>query len=389
MPFLQRLLDLPLKRHLFLFGARNTGKSTLIEHHYQKLGAHYFDLLDQDLEHQLHLRPNTLYDMVKAIPLDKPYIIIDEIQKIPPLLNVVQRLMKDKDRYFVMSGSSARKLKQEGANLLAGRAFVYHLYPLSFLELGEYFQLNEALQWGTLPEILICDTDDDKKTFLMSYAHTYLKEEIAAEQFVRNLVPFRRFLEVAAQCNGQIINYANIARDVGVDDKTVKSYFALLEDTLIGYMLEAYHGSLRKRVHQKPKFYFFDTGVVRALAHQLTIPLLSSTSAYGYAFEHFIINECIRLNTYYQKDYQFSYVRTVSDIEIDLIIERPGQSTLLIEIKSTNHVTEHMLKSLNLMKNEFPEANLLCLSNDPFPKKIEDIDVMPWQQGLRFIFPEA
>jgi len=296
-----RLLKLPIERHLLLFGARNTGKSTLIEQFYQPLGAFYFDLLDQDLEHQLEARPNMLYDMVKALPATQRYVIIDEIQKIPALLNVVHRLMKDKDRFFIMSGSSARKLKRDGANLLAGRAFVYHLYPLTFVELGEYFNLDQALQWGTLPELLICKDDDDKKTFLMSYAHTYLKEEIASEQFVRQLAPFRRFLEVAAQCNGQIINYANLARDIHVDDKTVKAYFSLLEDTLIGYMLEPYHGSLRKRVHQKPKFYFFDTGVVRALAHQLTVPLLPSTSAYGYAFEHYIINECIRLASYYKK----------------------------------------------------------------------------------------
>ena len=371
---------------MFLFGARNTGKSTLIEHYYDQFGAFYFDLLDQDLEQQLHVRPNIFYDMVKALPSRQQYIIIDEIQKVPELLNVVQRLMKDKDRFYIMSGSSARKLKREGVNLLAGRAFVYHLYPLSYVELGSQFNLEQALQWGTLPEILNCHTDDDKKTFLMSYSHTYLKEEIVAEQFVRDLVPFRRFLEVAAQCNGQIINYANLARDIHVDDKTVKSYFSLLEDTLIGYMLEPYHGSLRKRVHQKPKFYFFDTGVVRALARHLTIPLLPSTSAYGYAFEHFIINECIRLCSYMKKDYQFSYLRTVTDMEIDLIIDRPGQSTLLIEIKSTCEVTEPMLKSLKTLKNEFTHAESMCLSNDPYAKKFDDILVLPWRQGLDKIF---
>lgn len=386
MNLLPRLLQLPTERHIFLFGARNTGKSTLIEQTYAPLGSFYFDLLDQDLEQQLHVRPNVLFDMVNALPSNQRYVVIDEIQKIPALLNVVQRLMKHKNRYFIMSGSSARKLKRDGANLLAGRAFVYHLYPLTSLELGSQFNLEQALHWGTLPEILDCKEDDDKKNFLMSYAHTYLKEEIAAEQFVRNLTPFRRFLEVAAQCNGQIINYANLARDIHVDDKTVKAYFSLLEDTLIGYMLEPYHGSLRKRVHQKPKFYFFDTGVVRALSRYLTVPLLPSTSAYGYAFEHFIINECLRLASYYNKDFQFSYLRTVTDLEIDLIIERPGQSTLLVEIKSTHDVTDHMLKPLILLKKEFQHAEALCLSNDPYAKKIDDILVLPWQQGLEKIF---
>ena len=346
-----RLLTLPTKHHAFIFGARNTGKSTLITQTYQSLGAHYFDLLDLDLEYQLQNRPNALYEMVKALPTTKPYILIDEIQKIPALLNVVHRLTKDKDRYFIMTGSSAKKLKREGVNLLAGRAFVYHLFPLSYREIGEQFNLDQALHWG-------------------SYAHTYLKEEIGAEQFVKDLMPFRRFLEVAAQCNGKIINYAAIARDTHLDEKTVKAYFLLLEDTLIGYMLESYHGSLRKRVHSKPKFYFFDTGIVRALAQHLSVPLLPSTHAYGNAFEHFFINECI----------------TVTDQEIDLIIERPGQTTLLFEIKSTREVYPEMLKPLILLKDEVPNAEACCVSNDPYAKKIGNIRVLPWQQALEFIF---
>lgn len=337
------------------------------------------------MEYQLQARPNSLYEMVKALPVTQPYVVIDEIQKIPALLNVVHRLMKDKDRYFIMTGSSAKKLKREGVNLLAGRAFVYHLYPLSYREIGEKFDLNHALQWGTLPEIYACNTDNEKKQFLMSYAHTYLKEEIGSEQFVKNLTPFRRFLEVAAQCNGKIINYAAIARDTHLDEKTIKSYFSLLEDTLIGYMLESYHGSLRRRVHSKPKFYFFDTGVVRALARYLSVPLLPSTHAYGNAFEHFFINECIRLSAYYQKDYKFSYLRTVTDQEIDLIIERPGQSTLLFEIKSAREIYPEMLKPLTRLKNEFSNAEAFCVSNDPYAKKFGDMTALPWQQALEMI----
>lgn len=381
-----RLLQLPKNHHAFLFGARNTGKSTLLTNNYHPLDAHVFDLLDLDLEYQLHSRPNSLFDMVKALSPDKKYIIIDEIQKIPALLNVVHRLMKDKTRYFIMSGSSAKKLKQEGVNLLAGRAFVYHLYPLSYREIGEQFNLMEALHWGTLPEIFSCDSENEKRQFLMSYAHTYLKEEIGAEQLVKNLAPFRRFLEVAAQCNGQIINYAAIARDTHLDDKTVKSYFSLLEDTLIGYMLEPYHGSLRKRVHQKPKFYFFDTGVVRALSQQLSLPLLPKTIAFGNAFEHFVINECIRLASYYQKDYKFSYLKTVNDQEIDLIIERPGQTSLLIEIKSSNEIVQEMLKPLKLLKDEFPNAEAMCISNDPYAKQFDNILALHWQEALENIF---
>ena len=159
------------------------------------------------------------------------------------------------NKKFIMTGSSARKLKKGGANLLAGRAFVFDLFPLSFLELKDKFDLEHALRWGTLPQIFQCNTDLERQQFLRAYAHTYLKEEIWEEHFIRQLDPFRRFLEVAAQCNGKIINFSNIARDVGVDKKTIQSYFSILEDTLIGFYLEPYQNSFRKRLSQKPKFY--------------------------------------------------------------------------------------------------------------------------------------
>ena len=153
-------------------------------------------------------------------------------------------------------------------------------------------------------------------------------------------------------------------------------------------MLESYNGSMRKRIHHKPKIYFFDTGVVRALARMLSVPLISSTNAYGNAFEHFIINECIRLNDYYKKDFKFTYLRTSNDYEIDLIIERPGQKTLLIEIKSTQDVREEKLKHIIKLKPEFKNAEALCLSNDPYPKQFDQVLALPWQQGLEKIFKQ-
>ncbi len=201
-------------------------------------------------------------------------MLLDEIQKVPKLLDEVHRLIEEKtDKIFILTGSSARKLKHGGANLLAGRAFVYHLFTLSCFELKEKFDLEKALHWGTLPKIFSLDGDSEKSEFLRSYADTYLKEEIWNEQVVRKLQPFRRFLEVAAQCNGKIINYANIARDVGVDDKTIKEYFCILEDTMIGFFLEPFRNSFRKRLVEKPKFYFFDTGIVRSLSRRLSVPL--------------------------------------------------------------------------------------------------------------------
>jgi predicted AAA+ superfamily ATPase len=188
---------------------------------------------------------------------------------------------------------------------------------------------------------------------------------------------------VAAQCNGKIINYAKIAADVGADDKTVKSYFSLLEDTLVGTLLEAWHGSIRKRVHSKPKFYFFDTGVTRALALHLSVPLTESTHAYGNAFEHYIIIECLRLSEYFEKDFRFFYLRTENDYEIDLIIDRPGRPLLLVEIKSATSVTDSMLKKFVKLASEFDNAESVCFSRDPYTKKIGEVLVLPWQEGIR------
>lgn len=381
-----RLLKLPEKRSFFLFGARNIGKSTLIEHQFSGKQSILFDLLESEQAARFSTAPNEFYNTVQALPAHITHIIIDEIQKVPKLLDAVQRLMKDKSKYFIMTGSSARKLKHGGANLLAGRAFVYHLFPFSFLELGTQFDLTHALQWGTLPEIYDCQSDEEKQQFLMSYGHTYLKEEIWDEHFIRQLDPFRRFLEVAAQCNGTIINYANIARDVKVDDKTIKSYFSILEDTLIGFFLEPYHGSIRKRQSDKPKFYFFDTGVTRALARTLSIPLQPRTHAYGNAFEHYIITECIRLASYFRSEYQFSYIKTPGNVEIDLVIDRPGKKTVLVEIKSATEVTPEKLSGFIRLSKDFNNSEAICLSNEKYAKKIDHVIVYPWQDGLKKLF---
>lgn len=386
MPMLPRVLKLPTKSSYFLFGARNTGKSTLVEAEYNHETAFFIDLLDVEEEIRFNRDPNELYRIVTALTDNIKHVIIDEIQKIPKLLDVVQRLMKTKKWYFVMTGSSARKLKKGGANLLAGRAFVCHLFPFTSLELGDYFNLDDTLRFGTLPEIYSYQTDEEKHSFLHAYAHTYLKEEIWGKQLIRELDPFRRFLEIAAQSNGKIINYLNIARDVGVDDKTVKSYYSILEDTLIGFYLESFHSSVRKQVNTKPKFYLFDTGVTRALNRLLTVPLVAQTSGYGDAFEHFIILECIRLASYYQKDFRFTYLRTSNDVEIDLIVERPGKPLLCIEIKSAFIVTPIMINKFVRLTLDMKNSEAICLSQEKYPKKIGHVTVLPWFAGLKQYF---
>ena len=382
----QRLLTLPKKHSFFLLGARNTGKSTLITSQFPAKHSFLIDLLDAEQEAFYQFHPADLYRIVMSLPDHVTHIVIDEIQKAPKLLDSVQRLMKHKKHYFILTGSSARKLKRGGANLLAGRAFVYYLFPFSFLEVEDVFSLNEALRWGTLPEIFALNDDAEKQAFLSGYAHTYLKEEIVMEQLVRQLQPFRKFLEVAAQTNGQIVNYANIANDVKADEKTVKTYFEILEETQVGFFLEPFHYSVRKRQSEKPKFYFFDTGVKRALARELSVSLTPGNNAYGLAFEHYIMTEVFRLGRYFQPEYRFSHIRTPAGVEVDLVVERPGKKTVLIEIKSTQQVTSSMLTPLINIAKDLPKSEALCLSNDPHLKEIDGVMIYPWRLGLQHIF---
>ena len=244
------------------------------------------------------------------------------------------------------------------------------------------------MHWGTLPKIFSLEENTEKQEFLRSYADTYLKEEIWNEQVIRKLQPFRRFLEVAAQCNGKIINYANIARDVGVDDKTIKEYFFILEDTMIGFFLEPFHNSFRKRLVEKPKFYFFDPGVVRGLSRRLSVPLTPKTAAYGEAFEHFILLEFIRLASYFQPDYRFSFIRTAADVEVDLVIERPGKPLLCIEIKSSDVINQIDINPFIKITKDIHNCEAIILSQDRFMKKFDHVTCYPWKLGIEECFPE-
>lgn len=383
---LTRLIKIKKNHSLMIFGARGTGKSTLLKQTFNTKNTLWIDLLDPSQEERFARDPEELKAIVNALPSSMTHIVIDEIQKNPKLLDVAHSLIENTNKHFALSGSSARKLKQAGVNLLAGRAFIYHLYPFSYLELGNAFHLDDALRFGLLPKVTQLVAEDEKTLFLQAYTYTYLKEEVWGEQLIRKLDPFRRFLEVSAQCNGKILNYANIARDVGVDDKTIKDYFSILEDTLIGFMLEPFHHSFRKRLSLKPKFYYFDLGVARALSRQLSIPLTPRTSAYGDAFEHFIILECFKLAAYFKPEFRFSYIKTKDDAEVDLVIERPGKSILFIEIKSSNNVRENDLHGLIKISKDFTNCEALCLSNDALAKKYHQVTVLPWRDGLRQIY---
>ena len=346
--------------------------------------SHYIDLLDSDQYNSFLSSPAAFKQALAALPAGKEWVIVDEVQRLPEILNTVhQSLESNAGIRFALTGSSARKLKRGGANMLAGRAFVYHMFPLTQRELGARFSQPDALEWGGLPRAALEPSTEQRALYLRSYAESYLREEIFQEQLVRGLEPFRRFLRIAASTNGQILNYSKIADDCGSTTPTVQSYYQILEDTLIGFFIPAFHRSIRKRQRTNPKFYLFDTGVQRALSGTLAVPLLPGSWGYGNAFEHFVIVEIARLQTYLRKDYELSYLRTKDDAEIDLIVERPGEKIALIEIKSTERVTERDIAALQRLTKDFSGSQSFVFSRDPVAKKIGTIEALPWQEGLR------
>lgn len=392
---IRRFIKPRIDSSFLLFGPRGTGKSTLLRTLFKSIGENeilWIDLLDSDTEERYLKRPALLKEEVLT---KKPKIaVIDEIQKIPKLLDQVHGLMESTQTLFIMTGSSARKLKRGAGNLLAGRAFVYELDPFTSDELGSLFDLRHVLEFGLLPKLYqpnIIDPSltwdhEQKKLYLKAYARTYLKEEIQIEQEVRKIDAFRNFLEIAAQMNGNILNFSKISADVGIDDKTVFNYFKILEDTLIGYFLDSYHGSVRKRQREAPKFYFFDPGIKRALDQTLDVPLLPQTEAFGFAFEHFVLLEIFKKNKIYSKDFRFSYLRTKDGAEIDLLIEKAGKVLFLCEIKSSELASQKDAATLSGFQKDFPNAQALILSNDPRPRAIDHILIYPWKEGIQKIF---
>ncbi len=298
---------------------------------------------------------------------------------------MVHFLIEEKKIKFALTGSSSRKLKRGAANLLAGRAFNYQLYPFLELELKNDFNLDEILRWGALPKVLNLVNVEDKILFLQSYVFTYLKEEIQIEQLVRNIDPFRLFLPIAAQMNGQLVNYTNIARDTGVSYKTVETYFQILEETLLGFFLLPFERSIRKVQKQGPKFYFIDNGLKRALEDKLTSTFSDRTTDYGNVFETWFIFECISRSKYLNKEYKFSFLRTKDDVEIDLIIQKPNGEEVLIEIKSTKNPQKKDIKNLIGLKGEFSKAQCLCVCRVEKSQLWDGVNIVNWAEAFRLL----
>jgi len=382
---LSRTINLPDFNSFFLFGARGTGKSTLVRGHFTALPMLEIDLLSAVEFEQATFALPELVARIEAAVDEGKWIFVDEVQKAPKLLDSVQRLIDRKEAKFILTGSSARKLKRGGANLLAGRAYTYNLFPLTSVELGSLFDLDTYLAFGGLPRIWNLTSATERVLYLRSYITTYLKEEISEEQIVRNLEPFGRFLHVAAQCSGKEINYSAISKDVGVSDQTVKTYFQILEDTLLGHFLPAFHQSVRKSQGKAPKFYLFDLGVLRALQRRVDQPLNDQNYGYGVLFEHFVIQEIRRRAEYAGRDYAYYFLRTDRGEELDLIIDRPGKPYAVIEIKSSSSIREQDVDSTIRLGGDIKDAELWCFSRDPDSKRFGKLRAVHWQEGIRAV----
>jgi predicted AAA+ superfamily ATPase len=365
-----RLIKPTKTNSCFIFGARGTGKSTYLGA--QKLqNSVFINLLDQPVYRRYRHDPSLLKDDLKKIDPAKSVVVIDEVQKIPQLLDVVHDLIESRKIKFILTGSSARKLKRGAANLLAGRALQYFMFPMTAVELGDQFDLQSVMEWGALPKIFALE-GEDRADYLKTYAGTYLKEEVLEEQLTRSTFAFRNFLEVAAQENGNTLNFSKIAKDLNVDPKTAQGFFQILEDTLVGFFLPAYHRSVRKSVKLQPKFYLFDLGVKRALEHSLHQPLNPSTKAYGRAFEHFVICEIMRINSYRKLDYQLSHYQTYAGGEIDLVLYR-GREVIAIEIKSYTTVDKSDAKHLQALAESLKPTKCYLISQDRNPIVVDDV----------------
>jgi uncharacterized protein len=388
MAYVPRIIELPKNYSFFLFGPRQVGKSSLIQERFSKEATMVFDLLDFSLLRQLTRNPQSFKEAIDSRSKKISHVIVDEVQKLPWILDEVHRIIETSKNppFFILTGSSARKLKKSGVNMLGGRAIEKFLFPLSYIELKknpcQSFSLNKVLELGSLPLVYLSDSEKLSKQILKSYVNTYIKEEIKEEALVRNLDAFGDFLLFASEENGNLLNYANIAGDVGVSANTIKEYYRILEDTLMGFTLQPIKKSIRQRISKSPKFYFFDTAIPRALSGKIKAPLLKGAKDYGRAFEHWLIKEIIFGSKTLDLDYRFSFYRVDENTEVDLVIEKPNGELLAIEIKSKNNPQAKDLKGLQSFAKIFPEAKLICASQINYEIKHGEIRILPWDQLL-------
>jgi len=369
-----RLLDISAagSQSLFLFGPRGTGKSSWLKEHFSK--ALFIDLLKSSIYRKLVADPSILEKLIPPDFTDR--IIIDEIQKVPELLNEVHRLIESKGYRFIMTGSSARSLRRKGVNLLAGRALDYRMHPLTCIELGEDFSLETALRFGLLPMIYQVT---DPKHYLESYIGAYLKEEVMQEGLARNIGNFTRFLEIASFSQGELVNYSEIGREIGVDRRVVTSYFDIVEDLLLGIKLPVFAKRAKRKLSSHQKFYFFDVGVYRELRPKG--PLDSVQEMDGAALETLFFEHLRAYNDYFRWGFEFSFWRTADQHEVDFVAY--GEKGLYaFEIKRKRHISPFDLKGLQAFGEDYEMAKLFLLYGGDEVEYHQNITVIPYQQTL-------
>ena len=353
----------------FLWGPRQAGKSTLLKHHYP--GGRWIDLLKSDEFRRYVTRPELLRQEIEAGPADpERQIVIDEVQKVPALLNEVHWLMENRGLHFALCGSSARKVRRGAANLLGGRALRYELRGLTARELASDFDLDRILNRGYLPRIYQAARP---RRLLDAYSADYLKEEIAAEGLVRNLAAFSGFLDAAALSDTEPVNFSNVARDCGVSSRTVRSYFDILEDTLLGRWVPAWRKRRKRRLTGSAKFYFSDVGVVNRLARRGRVE--RGSELYGKAFENWVHHEIASWMAYTEFDGELTHWRLPSGVEVDFVL---GDMRLAVEARAAPMIGRHHLKGLRSLAQEHSPARRVIVCLEPLPRRTEDgIDVLP------------
>jgi uncharacterized protein len=356
----------------FLFGPRGTGKTTWLKNNFSN--SIYLDLLESKLNRILSSQPEKLENY---IPKNyKNWIILDEVQKIPELLNEVHRLIENNKYKFILSGSSARGLRKKGINLLAGRALTYYFHPLTKKELAKEFSLNYSLNYGQLP---MAYQSKLPNKFLNSYIQTYLQEEVGQEGLTRNLGSFSRFLEVASFSQGQILNISQVAKDSQIERKTVENYFKILEDLLIAYRIPVFNKRAKRKLITHQKFYYFDVGVFKTL--RPTGPLDIDEEINGPALETLILQEIKAINDYQELNYNLYYWRSVTGLEVDFILY--GKKGLIaLEVKSKKNLNKHDLKGLKAFSHDYPEAKCFLFCNNERKEYYDNINIIPIKKAL-------
>ncbi len=367
-------IDLPPRQSVFLWGPRKTGKSTYLRSAFPD--SLTFDLLQTDLMLELAKRPARLREQLLATPPEtlRSPVILDEVQKVPQLLDEVHWLIENRGLSFILCGSSARKLKRGGVNLLGGRAWRYEMYPLVSPEIGDV-DLLRVLNRGLVPAHYL---GPEYRRSLDAYVVDYLKEEVFDEGLTRNVAGFSRFFEAMAYSHGDLTNYANIARDCAVDAKTVKEYYQILVDTLLGTFVEPWKKRQERQVIGKsPKFYLFDVGVAGALTHRRIAE--ERGEPFGRALEHFVLMEIQAHRSYRELGYEVHFWRTKSGLEVDFVL---GDGEVAVEVKGTSRADPSDLRSLRAFVADHRPRRAVLVCNERVPRLVEGIEVLPWREFL-------